>query len=115
MPYCLRRPVRGPPVDAGRRQPAAPTPAWTGTRSATSPGSRCLQFGSGTGHPRVREGCLYLKTSTPHSRHRPRHVGPSPARSSRVAGVGATPSGPGRASRRPWRPPCPTVRRCGVP
>ncbi|MFE1109101.1 carboxylesterase/lipase family protein [Streptomyces rochei] len=65
-------PYAAPPVGAGRWQPPAPAAAWTGTRSATSPGSRCLQFGGGTGSPGMSEDCLYLNVYTPaHRTNRP--------------------------------------------
>ncbi len=64
-------PYAAPPVGTGRWQPPAPAAAWTGTRSATSPGSRCLQFGGDTG-PGMSEDCLYLNVYTPaHRKNRP--------------------------------------------
>ncbi|MEU6104131.1 carboxylesterase/lipase family protein [Streptomyces flaveolus] len=64
-------PYAAPPVGAGRWQPPAPAAAWTGTRSATSPGSRCLQSGGSTG-PGMSEDCLYLNVYTPaHRTSRP--------------------------------------------
>ncbi|MEU6680131.1 carboxylesterase family protein [Streptomyces sp. NPDC046925] len=60
-------PYAAPPVGTGRWQPPAPAAAWTGTRSATSPGSRCLQNGSSTS-PGMSEDCLYLNVYTPANR-----------------------------------------------
>ncbi|MFJ9179345.1 carboxylesterase/lipase family protein [Streptomyces sp. NPDC102360] len=67
----LGLPYAAPPVAAKRWQPPAPAASWTGTRSATSPGSRCLQSGTSTG-PGMSEDCLYLNVYTPaHRTNRP--------------------------------------------
>lgn len=64
-------PYAAPPVGARRWQPPAPAAAWTGTRSATAPGSRCLQLRDGGG-PGMSEDCLYLNVYTPaHRTSRP--------------------------------------------
>ncbi|MBO1330494.1 carboxylesterase/lipase family protein [Streptomyces sp. VRA16 Mangrove soil] len=60
-------PYAAPPVGTGRWQPPAPAAAWTGTRSATSSGPRCLQNGSNT-NPGMSEDCLYLNVYTPAKR-----------------------------------------------
>ncbi|MGY0488666.1 carboxylesterase/lipase family protein [Streptomyces sp. WG-D5] len=60
-------PYAAPPVGAQRWQPPAPAAAWTGTRSAASPGPRCLQNGSSTS-PGTSEDCLYLNVYTPAKR-----------------------------------------------
>ncbi|MFZ3566407.1 carboxylesterase/lipase family protein [Streptomyces sp. BH097] len=60
-------PYAAPPVGAKRWQPPAPAASWTGTRSATSPGPRCMQPGDGSGDsgPGMSEDCLYLNVYTP--------------------------------------------------
>ncbi|MEV6247675.1 carboxylesterase family protein [Streptomyces sp. NPDC051742] len=64
-------PYAAAPVGPGRWQPPAPAPAWEGTRQATAPGPRCLQFG-GDGGPGMSEDCLYLNVYTPaHRTNRP--------------------------------------------
>lgn len=60
-------PYAAPPVAAQRWQPPAPAAAWPGTRSATFPGSRCLQSGSSTS-PGMSEDCLYLNVYAPANR-----------------------------------------------
>ncbi|MGP3775796.1 carboxylesterase/lipase family protein [Streptomyces sp. SDT5-1] len=64
-------PYAAPPVGAARWQPPAPAKAWTGTRPATAPGPRCMQFGADSG-PGRSEDCLYLNVYTPtHQSDRP--------------------------------------------
>ncbi|MFZ3598953.1 carboxylesterase/lipase family protein [Streptomyces sp. BH104] len=60
-------PYAAPPVGAKRWQPPAPAASWAGTRSATSPGPRCMQSGGGSG-PGTSEDCLYLNVYTPAQR-----------------------------------------------
>ncbi|MGW2339292.1 carboxylesterase/lipase family protein [Streptomyces sp. NPDC001661] len=66
-------PYAAPPVGTKRWQPPAPAEAWTGTRSATSPGPRCMQpdGGSGGSSPGMSEDCLYLNVYAP--THRSNH------------------------------------------
>lgn len=57
-------PYAAPPVDGLRWQPPAPAAGWSGVRSATSYGSRCLQSTTDRG-PGMSEDCLYLNVHVP--------------------------------------------------
>lgn len=60
-------PYAAPPVGSKRWQPPAPASSWKGTRSATAPGPRCMQFGGDAGRG-MSEDCLSLNVYTPSKR-----------------------------------------------
>ncbi|MFD1521897.1 carboxylesterase/lipase family protein [Pseudonocardia yunnanensis] len=63
-------PYAEPPVGELRWEPPQPPPSWTGTRNATSPGSRCAQLAAAPATPLATAGstsedCLTLNVTVP--------------------------------------------------